>query len=187
MPRVLNREGLQAVIASLTDLAPDATFWSIDPRPYVSDENRAQVLLTLEHVDQLGIDEHRRHVSDGTDGYPAGTFVTQEIGNRDFVVNVRAEVYDRAVEAAELVDQVRTRIRAEFVRDQLNALAIALVDVGQTIMLPTTYDNRVVSVAAADFTFAGIAQWVNTIAPNVGGDYIKEVNDAQNDVPGTFT
>lgn len=185
MPAVIDRDGLLAILGSLTDKSPGATEWDIDPTSIVGDQDRAKVELTIFSIIPVGVDEHRRALSDGTDGYPAGTWYVTEIGNREVVVTVRARTYDRGAEASELVDQIRTRIRAEAVTARLDAIALAFQWAGNTVPQRTVEDNREVSVASADFKFGGIARWVSVIDPT-GAGWIQTVN-GNNVIPGTYS
>lgn len=180
--RVVDKEGLRTIIASLTDLSDYATSWDLDPERPVGDTDRAKVSLKLMSVHAIGVDEHRRVYN--PPGYPAGSFVTTEIGNREIRVTVYAECYDATVEAAELLDQIRTRIRADAVTAQLNAINLALEWAEKTVMLPTVHDNRLVSAAACDFRFGAIASWVSSVT--TAGDWIATV-DGNNVIPGTLT
>lgn len=185
--RVLNKEGLRSIIAGLTGLSDGATLWELDPQSYISDTDRARVTLEVIGMGAVGVDEHRRQLSDGTDGYPAGTFWTQELGNRHVRLTVKAEAFDAGVEACEFIDAVRTGIRADASTAALNAIALAFVWAEEATPLKLVINERRVNMAVADFTFAGIAQQVsNVIPPGVGGDYIAVVN-GNNVVPGTFS
>ena len=179
---VLDKDAFRTIIAGLTDLSDGAVVWTLDPQPFVSDQDRARVVLQLFSLTSLGVDEHRRAY--GPAGYPSNAFVTTEIGNRTLRITMRAEAFDKSVEAAEILDRIKTGIRAERVRDQLDAIAIALVDTGPATYVSYQVDERVVNAAIADFTFAGIAQHVTTEIPDgaidptsqsVPGNYIDSV------------
>lgn len=177
---VLNKDAFRAIIASLTGLSDGATVWELDPQPYIGDQDRAKVYLQLFSMEALGVDEHRRAFNPG--GYPPGSFVTTEIGNRTLKITIRAEVFDRGQEASELIDLIRTGIRAEAVTAKLNAINLAYVWSEQATNLRTRVDTRMVNAAVADFTFAGIASQVS----DRQGDYILTVN-GNNQIPGTVT
>jgi hypothetical protein len=183
MSFVVDKVGLRAIISSLTGLADGEIFWENDPNPFPGEQSRAQVKLKLFGLSTIGIDEHRNAFN--PPGYPANSFVTTEIGNREVIISIRVEMYDLSAEAAELCDAIRTGMRAAAVRDRLNAINLALESTTPTKMLPTTYDNRVVSVATFDIQFGGIASQVSQVqAPNTG--WIQTVN-GNNIVTGTFT
>lgn len=183
---VLDRDAFKALVAQLADMPPGTVYWEIDPNAVVSDTVQAEIQLKLFMISALHVDEHRRHVSDGTDGYPAETFVIQEIGNREVKITMIAKTFNRGVEAMELIDKVRTRIRADKVVAQLNAMNLALEWIEKPQPVTTVYEQRAVSVAVCEFRFGGINQDVDTIPAGQGGDYIATVN-GNNQVPGTFT
>lgn len=184
---VLNRAGLLSIVASLTGLSTAASEWRLDPNAFVGDTDQAKVQLLLTHFKAVGVDEHRYHVSDGTDGYEAGTWWVQELGNRDLIVQVSCESFAAGIEAAEIIDNIRTRIRAAAVTAQLNAIGLALEWMGPSVRRQLVVDQREVSAAAADLKLAAVANFVSlVILPDVGGDFIETVNTT-NVVPITET
>ncbi len=180
MTRVLDREGLQAIVAGLTGLSPAATIWALDPEPMIGDQDRARVVMQLFSMESLGVDEHRPAF--GPPGFPADNYVITELGNRTLRITMRAEVFDAEVEAAELLDAIRTGIRTEASTEALNAINLAFVESHPATYVRYIVDDRHVNAAIADFVFAGIAQLVSD--PNA--DYIETVN-GNNVVPGTIT
>jgi hypothetical protein len=182
MIRVVNKEAFQDVVRQLSGLSANAVYWENDGVPFVGDQDRAVISMTLKTLDAVAVDEHRRDL--GPPGYPVTAFVTTEIGNREVFITLRAETFDKTVEAGELLDQIRTGIRAEGVRDQLNAISLAYEWSSKTIVMPTVVDQRIVSAAAADFRFGGIGQLVSSIQNNQG--WISTVNNT-NTIPGTVT
>ena len=182
MSNVLDRAGLQALVLSLLPGSPQPTavVWALDPEPFVSDQDRYRVVLQLFGLESLGVDEHRQAF--GPPGYPVDNLVYTELGNRTLRITVRAEAFDASVEAAEILDIVRTGIRTEASTEALNALNLAFVESHGSTYVRYIVDDRHVSAAIADFVFAGIAQLVS----NPNADYIETVNG--NDiVPGTIT
>ena len=188
MSSVLDKVGFRNILSTLAGqqgLTDFATGWGNDPQKMVSDVDRAKVSLLLTGLSAVGVDEHRRYLS--PPGYPAGTFVVTEVGNRDVKIRVLVEAYDASVEASEITDAIRTGIRADAINQALNAINLALEWAGPTILLPTIYDNRVVSAATCEFTFGGVALQTSAVTPpGVGGDYIATI-DGNNIVPGTLT
>ena len=178
---VIDKEGLRKVIASLTDLSMNATRWDLDPEAFVSDQDRAAVILKVFRMGHgVDVDEHRP-VFDAP-GYPANQLVITEMGERRFTITVRAEAYDKSVEAAEILDSIRTRIRSEASTEALNALSIALITTHDAIAVAYKVDERVVNTAIADFEFSGVASFVSdTNAP-----FILTVN-GNNVVPGVIS
>lgn len=183
--RVLDKEGLRKVFVGLSGLSDFATSWELSPDPFVGDQDRVKINLKLTNMRSIGVDEHRTALN--PPGYPATAFVTTELGNRLFTIQVKVEAYDADVEAIEIIDALRTGIRAEDTNAKLYDLMIALVEIMPAIMLPTSYDNRVVSVAACDFVFAGIAQKVSKVEIDQG--YIETIDGTADGhtIPGNIS
>lgn len=172
-PTVVPKAQFLAIMAGLTGLAPASTTWELDPEPFVMD---GRVTLLVFGVVSVGVDEHRRHLSDGNDGYPAGTWWVEEIGNRIVTITVKTEIWDADAEAVEIIENIRTRIRAEAVRDQLDEISMAYINSTRAVRIPKVVDTRAVSAAAADFNFGAISRYVSlVIPPGVGGDYFTNV------------
>ncbi len=186
MSAVVDKVGLRAIISSLTGLADGETFWVNDPNPYPGAESRAQVKLKLFSLSTIGIDEHRTAFN--PPGYPDQTLVTTEIGNREVMISILVEMYDLSAEACELCDAIRTGLRAAAVRDMLNGINLALEATTTTKMLPTTYDNRVISAASFDIQFGGIASVISHVETNQGWiDHLNGAPLATAIVPGNFS
>ena len=181
MPGVLDKAGFRAIIASLTGLSVPATEWGLDPNAFVGDLDRAKVQITLESMEATGVDEHRRAL--GPPGYPAASFITTEIGNRTLHVNLYAECFDYQIEAAELIDLVRTGIRADAVTAQLNAINLAFEWMSVTTRIAQVRNERALNAATADIRLAGINYIVSGNETNEG--WIETVN-GNNIIPGTF-
>lgn len=190
---VLDTAGFAAVVAScLTTLSPNAVVWKTDPEPFVGDQDRARIELDLFSMTGVAWDERRR-VYD-LPGYPANAFVTVLLGNRTLIVTVRAEAFDASVQAAELIDQVRSNLYSDDSNDALNAINLAYVEATAAVRVSYRVDERVVNCAIADFTLAGIAQHVSGIAidgnapaVHTGPTWIQYINDVNNDLPGTLS
>jgi hypothetical protein len=182
--RVLDREGLRSIIAGVSGLRDGAVFWANDPNPTVGDMDRAQVTLELFSMGALGVDEHRRYFN--PPDQPPNSYETIEIGNRELVVTIRVETFDGGVEAAEILDAIRTGIRAEAVTAQLDAIALALEWAEKSTRVRNVIDNRVVSTAVADFRFGGVARQVSQVLTETQGGFIESI-DVDNQVPGTLT
>jgi hypothetical protein len=197
MTSVLNKDGFAALIATLASVNPEDVVW--DPSPdfaMASPETATKITLTLFNIAAQGVDEHRVAFNPG--GYPANSLVTTEIGNREVTINCLVEVYDRDREAAEIIDAIRTGIRAASSTGALNALNLAYEWSNKTIRFAMQREQRVVSAATADFMFGGIAQLVSAIA-NDGNNTVASPNPGWIDdldgvplaegglIPGTFT
>lgn len=184
MSRVLDHEGLRAIIASVSGLSDGATFWANDPNPMTGDRDRAQITLELFSMGALGVDEHRRAFN--PPDRPPNSYVTTEIGNRELVVTIRVEAFDGGVEAAEILDAIRTGIRAEAVTAKLDAISLALEWAEKSTRVRNVIDERVVSTAIADFRFGGVSQVVSQVLTPAQGGWIETV-DVNNQIPGTLT
>ena len=180
---VLNKAGLAAIIASISGLSSHATEWEPDPNAYISDLDRAKVSLSLFGLQAVGVDEHR--VTFNPPGYPTGSLVTTEIGNREVIVNVYAEAYDYTLEAAEIVDFIRTGIRADAVTAQLNSINLAFEWMAKTTKIPAVRNERALSAASADIRFGGIAR-LSTFQVNGWVDFIDGTPIAAAIIPGTL-
>jgi hypothetical protein len=188
MTNVLDRQGLLALIATLAGLPTTDVVFDPDPNPaMVSPESQVKVTLTLFGLAALGVDEHRLAFNPG--GYPTNTLVTTEIGNRDLTVNVMVEAFDQGIEAAEIIDRIRTGIRADASTAVLNGLNLAFVWATKTTRIRTTREQRETSVATMDLMLAGIAQQVSAVQTGFGWvDDIDGVPIAQGGgITGSFT
>lgn len=160
---VLDKEGFAAVIQKcLQSISLNGVVWKTDPEPFVGDQDRARVVLDLFSMTGLGWEERRRVY--GLPGYPSNAYVTVLLGNRTLTITMRAEAFDKSVEAAEIIDQIRSAMLSDDVVDALNAINIAFVSDGPAVRVDYAVDTRVVNCCIADFTFAGIAQHVSGVA-----------------------
>lgn len=192
MTSVLDKEGFRAIVAGLSGLSDAGTLWALDGQTMVGDQDRARVVLQLFSIAaDVGWDERRRVYNQP--GYPANAFVTTQIGNRTLKVTMRVESFDATIEASEILDAIRTGIYSDASNDAMNAINLAIVDIGQTTYFSYTVNERVVNAAIVDFTLAGIAQQVTGVAvdgalPKPGGTptWIETV-DGDNIIPGTIT
>lgn len=160
---VLDTAGFASVIAKcLVSLSPNAIVWKTASDPFIGDQDRARITLDLFSLRGLGWEERRRVYA--LPGYPANAFVTVMLGNRTLIITARADVYDKDAQAAELLDQIRSRMIDDDIIEALNAINIAFVSSHPATRVDYVVDERVVNCAVADFTFAGVAQHVSGIA-----------------------
>lgn len=174
--KVVDKAALLAIIAPLTGLSsPTSVLWANDPQPMISDIDQAKVTIKLTSIGANGIDEARYTFTDNSELSPPAPslFETSEVGQRDVVLSLRAEVFEAGAEAVEILDAVRTGLRKQSTADALNGILLAVQTMEPTVDLPTTYDNRVVSVASMDVKLAGLAQSSET---EVGFGWIDTVN-----------
>ena len=164
--------GLLPILAGLTGLRADSTTWLLDPDPYTSDADAALVRCKVRRIAPLGIDEHR---------YRADNTGTDETGNRDIVLTLRAECYDLSVEAGELLGRILTGLMFAATGDALEAIGLAYQKNSGITDLSHQVDNRVVNAASVDVWLNGVS---NVSTPDAG--QIASV-DTTNQVPGTIT
>jgi hypothetical protein len=188
---VLDKDGFSKIVADVTGLSENGVTWKTDPDPFIGDQDRARVVLDLFSMTGLGWEERRRRYN--VPGYPANALVTILLGNRTLIITVRAEAFDKSVEAAELIDKLRSATLADDTIEDLNALNLAFVSASAATRVSYVVDERVVNAAIADFTFAGVAQHVAGIAvddrvPARGTEptWIETVND-NNEIPGELS
>lgn len=180
---VLNKAGLMAIIQPMTGLTKNGVYWDLDNEPPVNDVDRARVRMRVRGYAPVGSDEHVYTYTPG--GAPPGTatFTTTEAGNRNIQISIIAEAYSKGIEATEILEKIRIRLNADVTASALNALGLAFQHARVTADLPTTYDNRVVSVASMDLFLGGVASYSAT---QTGQGWIDTVNTTDS-VPGTLT
>lgn len=189
---VVDVAGFQAIVASCWGTgAPTATIWKTDTEPFIGDQDRARVVLDIFSIDGDMWDERRRVY--GLPGYPANAYVTVLLGNRTVRIAVRAEAFDAHVQAAEIIDAIRSNLYSDDSNASLNAINLAFISAEAAVRVSYRVDERVVNCAVADFTFGGVAQHVSGVAidgnvPTVGQDptWIQTVN-TNNAIPGTLS
>lgn len=183
---VVNKPGFLALIDSLTGLQPGATVWVNDPRPMIGDVNFAQVTLEMFSSTALGIDEHRRESStDPVSGAP--TMTSDDLGNRDIMITVKAYTYVYEAEATEILESIRAGLRLETSVAAMDVINLALVWAGTITRIPTVADNRALSSAALDIKIAGVSHiqtittsgWITSIGP--------DPSSPNPTIPGTLT
>lgn len=119
--------------------------WSDRHRDYVHPGQELALYLKVTSCVTIGEDEDR-YDDDGN--------VTQT-GLRRFVLNVQAEVTEDAdsKSAIQTLERIRTRLRRQSVLDALLDVDVALVEVGTTQNVSSTFDKRVWSIGNLDVTF----------------------------------
>jgi len=188
---VVNKDALGALIATLAQVNAADVTWDTSPdNAMISPTTAAKITLSIFGLVQQGIDEHRVAFNPG--GYPANSLVTTEIGNREVTINMMVELYDKGLEASEMIDRIRTGIRSAKSTAALNAINLALETSTKTTRLPMTREQRAVSAATCDFMFGGIGQLVSdVVTPADGGGWVDDLDGvplAQGGlIPGTFT
>lgn len=158
---IVNKTALLALVKTCSGLTQYGVFWYNDPNYAVNATDKCAVKCRLRGYAGRGIDEKRYTYSAGS----PGTMVNEQVGNRDVVLSLVVESWGLSAEASEVLDQIRTRLRRESSRDALLAINLALQTIDATIELPTTVDNRAVSVASMDIHLSGIVDDTLGTAP----------------------
>ena len=178
--RIVDREDFAALIQSLTGL--QTVYWATNNMPYISDTDRMSVELEVFSIRSQGVDEHRYALSPA--GYPTGQWVVTEVGNREVTITMRVRAFDANVDAAEMLDQIKTLLRSAASTATLNGLNLALEWAGPSIRIKEDIDTRAISCSVADFKFGGISSIVSDSELNQG--WVDTVNTTDI-VPGTLT
>lgn len=187
MTAVLDKEGLRKIIVQVSGLQDGSVVWGLGPQPFVSDVDRAIVKMKVFSLRGEGWDEKRYEY--GPPGYPPNVFVTTMRGNRTLVITFRVEAFDKDVEAAEILDRIRTQIIDDDPNMKLDAIRLAYSDSTQSTEINYTVDEHVVNSCQADFTFLAVAEQVTSVIPDgqVGpdnrGGYIETVNGNNKIIP----
>lgn len=176
---VINKAALLALIQGWTGLVPLAAatgtgyvaglncWWAKDPDSMVAPQEGAKVTLDLRSIKSLGIDDQIQTFNN-TGNPLTSTISVGNQGMRDVVLSVKCEMYDLSAEAMEVLDTLRTRFMAPDASASLNAINIAWQGCEDAHDLPTTYDNRVVSVAQMDVRLSALNSYVWTSSPGTG-------------------
>jgi hypothetical protein len=110
-----------------------------------------QAFIDVKAGTQLGTDNFVRTYDPDLD-----TIVVTQVGNRLFTLTVKFESYEANVHAHEVLETLRLRLERNTpaVRGRLRAQGMTVVSTEAVQDLPTTYDNRVISVSALDVKMA---------------------------------
>ncbi len=167
------RDTLAAVIAATTSLPLDAITWAGEI-PASSAVITTRAVLSTPTVAGIGIDEVRSSVNGLND-------VTVNLcGQRRFTWSIQIESQEDTQLAYVLIDNVRTRIRRQSIRDMLNVVGVAIgTELGAT-QRNVVQNGRQVTWAVMDMnmlavendldTTLGAGQWIGEalIAGTVG-------------------
>lgn len=168
----LPRAGLQAIVAGI--LGIDTT-WATDPQNMTSPVTQASATLNVSGRRMIGWDEERESFAPGS----PGTLTTEKSGLRSFALSVKVESFNTAIGYADdYLDTLVTRLWWDSQIAACLALNVAIQDVSPISVLPTNYDNRVVSAASVDLmcgwafddvTDASAQGWIDTVLPTGTG------------------
>ncbi len=172
----LKKRKLQALIVALSGLKSTSVTWDKDPRPMVSDGDRALLTMSLKSSDYLGgADDRRRYFDLVTSKY------TLEItGPRTVVFSMKCEVYDYQLEAYSILERIRTLLNGNL---ELSSINMCYQTCQLITDLPTTYDNRVVNVAILEVQLGLVSSLI--AKEEIGSGWIETVNITDR-VPGTW-
>lgn len=160
------RDWLRAA-SGLTDVT-----WSHEPDDFVDPTQQARLQLTMMSCVDVGMDEIRREFDENDE-----TQAVAQVGIRLVVVQIVAESFTNRPAAMVLLERIRKfaqGVRLSHARE-IRVKNISVNQMGTSLNLPKSYDQRVVSVASADFTFN-----VASVKPSAPEDWIEEV-DAEGD------
>lgn len=179
---VVNKPALLAIILQCSGLQKSqSVFWYNDPNRTPNATDNATIKCRLRTYAGRGVDEVRYTYTPPSPG--PENFDTTQVGQRDVVLSLVCEAWQKSAEAAEILDTVRTRLRRSDVRSSLLAINLALQTMDATIELPTTYDSRALSVASLDIHFGAISvDDLSTDTPADGDTWIETV-DGDNIIP----
>jgi len=141
---------LAVAIASGTGL--DAT--KVDgKRKFVSPVAGAAAYYEIKNRNRTG--EDSVSYDDTGDAAPALPLRQRVTGRRTFTCEIRVESFTHTAdrEAGAYLELLRSRLSLDYVRDGLRAEGLVLMNTGQTVPIPTVYDDRRRSVAVLELFF----------------------------------
>jgi hypothetical protein len=177
------KANLIQTIAAITNVQ---VFWRTDPNPYAGQaalSEHAWVRLFIQSTASVGVDELRQSW-DAT----ANQNDSVQVGQRQFTLVVRAESYDETLEAYDLCERVRFRIRTQTARAIWAADGtLSLRDIQPTVVLPDQVEDvggieRTLLVASMDVRWNWVAV-ADPLDPSEG-NWIEYV-DGSNCEPGS--
>ena len=142
--------------------------WHNEPQGNISPVVKARVNLTMRNVVDSGQDEIRREADRMNN-----TQSVAQVGIRLVTVQIKVEAFTQLTSAFTILERIRSRSQGQ--RQNHGRLLklgnISVNEMRQSINLPTFYDNRVISAAAADFVFN-----VASVLPSKPEDWVEDVN-----------
>ena len=164
MTPALVRPVLRTLISDLTGVAEDHVYWGGRPIGYTGD---AWVQLRLASTVRRGHDEVRYDYDATHDvGTPSAfdELIPTQTGIRDAVLQVQCWSYvdTDTTDALSMAMAIQDAIHLDEYRAPLTAVDIAVASVGAPVEIPTTEDDREVSVVALDLQLNAIASTAGT-------------------------
>ncbi len=160
-----NLETLRALIQTLSGI--ETITDPAQPRSFVSPTTNAQIFLDIHSTSQLGWDDFVRTFNVGTDKNDVMQHVI-----RPFVATIKCESFDSKVHAHDILETLRGRLGRPSSLKILRDGGLTINSSAATVDLPTTYDDRVISVAVLDLQMTGFGKDPDTTDD---GNWIKTV------------
>jgi hypothetical protein len=178
-----------ALLLLIQTLSGVQTMWRTDAAPAIPGMGpgleRARIWLRLTSYGSVGVDEQREEydpVADQND--------IVNIGQRQLTLSIRAESLDANLEAFDLCERIRFRLRTWTARTLFAPAGLSLRDVQPIAVLEQKVDTRIMKVAVMDVRWnlvvfadplvAGEGEYIAAVdgitVPNTGGI-----------IPGTLT
>jgi hypothetical protein len=161
--------------------------WRTDPEfvagmaPGVA-SSHAWIWLSVTSTRAIGVDDYRQVFNAAM-----GNLDSQIAGNRMFTLSLRAESYDVNIEAFDLVEAVRVRLRSFKARGIFAPAGLALVDIQPTAVFTNVITDagtkRTLKVAVMDIRWAYVSTYSPTADDDAGGT-IDTVDGGT--IPGTL-
>jgi hypothetical protein len=162
------------LIRLIQTISGTQTVWATDPTPQLGQGQgleRAFVKLSLSGFRSVGVDELRQAFDETTQQN-----VSVLLGNRQFTLTCKcASLEPRILEAYDLAERIRFRMRTQVARGIFVPAYLSLRDMGPVV---PAYDriagSQVLLAAALDIRFNWLS-WADPLDPNEGG-WIETVN-----------
>lgn len=145
----LIQDTIRDVVADCVGLP---TQWEDQPRDYVAPDVAAVCLLKMPTIVPIGRDEQRLIQDNPYPAKPEPPFTNLHSGYRVCTLTIKVESYDQTTgrTAVAWLEQCRTRLGWRSSGDRLNVVGVAVNRSQSPVDLPTTRDNRAISVAVLD-------------------------------------
>lgn len=172
-------ERLFAAVPAFLTVATGITnvTWDTDPEKAVNPLQKARLKLSMSSQVDSGVDELRYSFDTTT----SKQYVSQN-GLRIVTLQIVAESFSPKLSAWSIIERVRSRTHGarRTHTKELRDANVSLNELGKTIKLPTSYDNRVISACAADLTLN-----VAAVLPEVESDWVEATTPVVNGGPAT--
>ena len=142
--------------------------WAKNVRPFVSPTDAAACLLQVLSRSAYGTDDYSQSYNDTGD--PTTSYiVTRTAGPREFVVQVRLDMFAANVEALDVLDTMAALLWLPSVSDQFKAINHSLQATSDTYDVSgSSVDNRAISSAVMELTINSTSCLTEDGAPGLG-------------------